>query len=173
MTADQQHSRNDTTTAMCKCGHSGFEHENGDNDHICRSCNTCWSFEQVGSAPTDHRQSSDGSDQQRLAQLFADANEKIDKLESDLLNSKIEIVQDLAQKIEKEGLIPIERIANEIVHQLKGRISPTHIRENLGNKYKDSRQSKNAKAKKRNQKVATVALPTKQATKTTAFKWTG
>lgn len=109
-------------------------------------------------------------DEQKFAPYFADANKQIDELESqangkksqidsDLLKSKIEIVKDLAQKIEKAGF-PIERIANEIVHQLKGKVSPTHIRDNIDDKYKDSRQSKNAKGKKRNQKVATVVLPT-------------
>jgi hypothetical protein len=30
--------------AKCKCGCLWLEHEQGDNDHICRSCNCCWSF---------------------------------------------------------------------------------------------------------------------------------
>jgi hypothetical protein len=178
-------SGNDTNT-ICKCGHSGFEHENGDNDHICKSCNCCWSFKQAAavpafvvppktSTPADRQNSvgaqqqlPSGNDEQKFAPYFADANRQIDELESeangkksqidsDLLKSKIEIVKDLAQKIEKEGF-PIERIANEIVHQLKGRISPTHIRDNLEDRYKDRRQSSNAKKRK----VATVVLPTDQ-----------
>ena len=112
------------------------------------------------------RQNSDGSgnEEQKFAPYFADANRQIDeldseanekksKIDSDLLKSKIEIVKDLAKKIEKEGF-PIEGIANEIVHQLKGRISPTHIRDNLDDKYKDRRQSDNAKKRK----VATPPL---------------
>jgi hypothetical protein len=114
------------------------------------------------------QQQPSGNDEQKFAPYFVDANRQIDELESeangkksqidsDLLKSKIEIVKDLAQKIEKEGF-PIERIANEIVHQIKGRISPTHIRDNLEDKYKDRRQSSNAKKRK----VATVVLPTDQ-----------
>src|SRR5215469_16751001 len=96
------------------------------------------------------------SDEQRLAQLFADANKRIDKVESDSLRSKIKIVKDIAQQIEKEGLIPTERIANEIVHQLKGRISAAYIRRNLDDRYKDEHQSINAKK----QKVAIQVSPT-------------
>jgi len=119
------------------------------------------------------RQNSDGSgnDEQKFAPYFADANRQIDELESeasgkksqidsDLLNSKIEIVKDLAQKIEKAGF-PVKGIANEIVHQLKGKISPTYIRRNLDDKYKDGSQSNNAKK----QKLATLVSPTKQLPK--------
>jgi hypothetical protein len=119
---------------------------------------------------TDHKQSSTSqSDEQKFAPLFADANKKIEKLESEasgrksqidseLVDSKIEIVKKLAQDLEEAGF-RTEGIANEIVHQLEGKISATHIRKNLDNKYKDESHSKNA-AKKGKPKVATPVLRT-------------
>ena len=108
------------------------------------------------SSGSERQKGVQNSDEQRLAQLFADANERIDKVESDSLRSKIKIVKDIAQQIEKEGLIPTERIANEIVHQLKGRISAAYVRRNLDDRYKDGHQSNNAKK----QKVAIQVSPT-------------
>lgn len=104
------------------------------------------------------RKGDQNSDKQRLDQLFADMNEGIAKVDADSLNTKMGIVKNTAQRIEEEGLLPVERIANEIVHQLKGKISPTYVRKNLDDKYKDSRQSTNAKKQK---KVGDTSVATK------------
>src|SRR5262249_15577824 len=127
-----------------------------DNDHICKSCNCCWSFKQTAAVPPPQKsvgvqqQQPAGNDEQKFAPYFAAAIKKIDDLESHVLKSKIEIVKVLAEELEKAGF-PLERIANEIVHHLKGRIYPTYIRRNLDDKHKDKCHSANAKK----QKVAT------------------
>jgi hypothetical protein len=111
------------------------------------------------------RQNSDGSgnDEQRFAHLFVDANKKIDKLVSDANQKKDgidadvkksikKIVQDLASTLKTLGF-PVNRIANEIVHQLKGRASRSWILEILTDEYKDKAHQESARNRKH--KVAT------------------
>jgi hypothetical protein len=54
------------------------------------------------------------SDKQRLDQLFTEMNDGIAKVDVSSLNMKMDIVKDTAQRIEEEGLLPVERIAGDI-----------------------------------------------------------
>lgn len=107
------------------------------------------------------RQNSDGSrnGEQKFAHLFAAANEKIDKLTSDanqkkdgidadLKKSIKEVVQDLASNLKALGF-PVNRIANEIVHQLKGKASRSWILEILPDEYKDKSHQESAQRKQK------------------------
>jgi hypothetical protein len=108
------------------------------------------------------------SDEQKFAPYFAAANKKIDELVSDarqkkynidteLEKSKREVIQDLASTLRDLGF-PVNRIANEIVRQLKGRASRSWILEILDDEYKDKAHQESA----RKRKVAPVAEQQKQ-----------
>src|SRR5215831_333364 len=131
------------------------------------------------------RQNSDGSgnEEQKFAHLFAAANEKIDKLTSDanqkkegidadLKKSIKEVVQDLASNLKALGF-PVNRIANEIVHQLKGKASRSWILEILPDEYKDKSHQESAKGKhkvppvQQNNSGEIAPLPERQSGKAT------
>jgi hypothetical protein len=140
----------------------------GDNNNFTPEQNKRWDELEAAEERHQNRQNSDraqqqqlsGNDEQRFACLFADANRKIDELESvarqkksnidtELEKSKREVVQGLASTLKDSGF-PVNRIANEIVHQLKGRASKSWILEILDDEYKD-------KAHQRKRKVGPVA----------------
>lgn len=129
-----------------KCGHTRLQHEQGDNDHICKSCK-CWGFKPSTSiAPADLTQNSATSQQSKWNECFEAANKKIDELVSDARQKKDTIDTDLKKSIKEVVLplaselktlgFPVNRIANEIVHQLKGKASRSWILEILPDEYR-------------------------------------
>lgn len=75
-----------------------------------------------------------------IAQIDNEAKEKLQVLEI----RKIDIIQNYAVKLERKGGMPINQICRHMVRELKGIVSPTHIRECLTGefqKYKDADQS--------------------------------
>jgi hypothetical protein len=78
--------------------------------------------------------------------LFEDAIEKLDKIDVHANDSKKQIVRELAKNL--EGKIPTDTISMEITDQLRGRVSPSFIRECLDEKYKVKFRAENAKKQK-------------------------
>jgi hypothetical protein len=78
--------------------------------------------------------------------LFEDAIEKLDKIDVQANDSKKQIIINLAKNL--EGKIPTDIISMEITDQLRGRVSPSFIRECLDEKYKVKFRAENAKKQK-------------------------
>lgn len=142
-----------------------------DNNNFTPEQNKRWDEVEAAEERNQNRQNSDGarqlewSDEQKFAPYFSDANKKIDELVSDARQKKCnidneldksikEVVQNLAGTLKARGF-PVNRIANEIVHQLKGRASRSWILEILSDEYKDKVHQENARKPKG--KVAPVA----------------
>jgi hypothetical protein len=114
-------------------------------------------FEKLGLAEDAAQKRVSGNDDKKFAPLFAAANEKIDMLASDANQKKDGIDADLKKSIKEvvHGLasdlkalgFPVNRIANEIVHQLKRKASRSWILEILPNEYKDKSHQESAKGK--------------------------
>jgi hypothetical protein len=146
----------------------------GDNNNFTPKQDKRWDELEAAEERDQNRQNSDGTrqlDEQKFAPYFAAANKKIDELVSDAHQKKDnidneldksikEVVQNLASTL-KTLEFPVNRIANEIVHQLKGRGgSRSWILEVLSDEYKDKTHQENARKRKR--KVAPVAEQQKQ-----------
>ena len=58
-----------------------------------------------------------------------------------------------------EGKIPTDRIANEIVHQLHGKVSERLIHRCLDEKYKETHRVKNPRKQKRHEDTEDLAAP--------------
>jgi hypothetical protein len=100
------------------------------------------------------------NDEKKFASVYVDAIAKIDKLNSDFkkagtifIKKKAEVVRDLANTM-KRLEYPVDAIANEIVHQLKGKASRSWIYEVLADEYKDKAHQD---ARKRGHKVDPLA----------------
>ncbi|MDQ4073158.1 MAG: hypothetical protein M3162_02510 [Thermoproteota archaeon] len=78
-----------------------------------------------------------------ISKLFEEARNKIAKVNEDAEKLKKQIVIELAQAL--EGKIETDTICMEIIYELRGRVSPTTIRECLDEKYKKKAKSENAK----------------------------
>jgi hypothetical protein len=113
------------------------------------------------------------SDEQKFEPLFtvaineidrlnSEATQKKDSIETELENNKKNIVLKLADDLKAQGL-RVDRIANEIIHQLKGRASDTWIREILPDEYKDKKKQENAK-KRWNRNFAPAPVQNQQTT---------
>jgi hypothetical protein len=88
--------------------------------------------------------------------LFEDAIEKLDKIDVQANDSKKQIIINLAKNL--EGKIPTDIISMEITDQLRGRVSPSLIRECLDEKYKVKFRVENAKKQKpRSQRELSLA----------------
>jgi len=126
----------------------------GNNNNFTPEQNKRWDELIAAEEERDrNRQNSDGpaNDEQRLTDLFADANKKIDKLVSEANQKKgsidadlEKIVQNLANDLKALGF-PVNKIASEIVRRLEGRITRSWIHEILGNEYKDKTHQEFAK----------------------------
>jgi hypothetical protein len=98
------------------------------------------------------------SNEKEISLCVQAAIEKLDRVDADAKEKKTQIVQDLAKDLEKK--IPTDRICNEIVHQLRGKVSERLIRGCLDEKYKDNRRVENArKQKKKHQSTDDLAAP--------------
>jgi hypothetical protein len=142
-----------TTTTMtsetgCKCGHTRLQHEQGDNDHLCKSCN-CWGFKpSISVRPADLIQI-DTAQQSKWNECFEAANKKIEALNCECKKSMKEVVLALASELKTLGF-PVNRIANAIVHQSKGRWgSRSWIPEIIPDEYKDKSHQESAKRKQK------------------------
>ena len=87
---------------------------------------------------------------------FQVARKKLDKVDADAKKEKIQIVRDLARAL--EGKIPTDRIAVEIVHQLRGKVSERLIHGCLDEKYKCKYIVDNAKKQKHRKRITNENL---------------
>lgn len=91
------------------------------------------------------KKAEEGSKTEEIDACFKVAVERLDKVETEAKEKKSQIVRDTAKSL--EGKIPTDEIANEIVHQLRGRVSERLIRHCLDEKYKKKHRVENAKRK--------------------------
>jgi hypothetical protein len=82
------------------------------------------------------------ANEQEISLWVQVAIERLEKVDSDAKEKKTQIVKDLAKNL--EGKIPTDRIANEIVHQLHGKVSERLIHSCLEKKYKEKYRVENA-----------------------------
>jgi hypothetical protein len=87
------------------------------------------------------------SNEEEISLCFQVAIKRLEKVDADAKKEKTQIVQDLAKSL--EGKIPTDRIANEIVHQLRGKVSERLIHDCLDEKYKQKHRVENARKQKR------------------------
>ena len=87
------------------------------------------------------------SNEEEVSLCFQAAMEKLDNVDADAKKQKRQIVQDLAKDL--KGKIPTERIASEIVHQLRGKVSERLIHDCLDEEYKEKHRVNNARKQKR------------------------
>src|SRR5215469_348929 len=87
------------------------------------------------------------SNEEEISSCFQVAIEKLEKVNADTKQKKTQIVQDLAKDLEEK--IPTDSICNEIIHQLRHKVSERPIRQCLDEKYKDNRRVKNARKQKK------------------------
>ncbi|MGB6529566.1 MAG: hypothetical protein WBF33_15780 [Candidatus Nitrosopolaris sp.] len=98
------------------------------------------------------------ANEQEISLWVQVAIERLEKVDSDAKEKKTQIVKDLAKNL--EGKIPTDRIANEIVHQLRGKVSERLIHSCLEKKYKEKYRVENAqKRKKKREVTAESAAP--------------
>ena len=90
------------------------------------------------------------SNEEEISLCFKAAIEKLEKVAADAEKEKSHIAQDLAKGL--VGKIPTERIANEIVHQLHGKVSPRTIRKCLDEEKKYNEKHRVANARKQRRK---------------------
>jgi hypothetical protein len=112
--------------------------------------------------PSDSNPSSNTrtSEHEEIALLFRMATDKLDQLEANAKKEKQQIVRDLARELEK--FRPIDRIASEIVEELRG-VSKSVVYAALDERYKTSYRVQNArKRKKEKEKKADSLAPTSE-----------
>jgi len=66
--------------------------------------------------------------------IFDKARRQIDEVDKQAYGAKVRIIKDTAKELEK--IIPVGEIVNEMIHQLKGRVSQSLIYRELDKKYK-------------------------------------
>jgi hypothetical protein len=86
------------------------------------------------------------SEHEEIALLFRMATDKLDHVETNAKKEKQQIVRDLARELEK--FRPIDRIASEIVEELRG-VSKSVIYAALDERYKTSYRVQNARKRKK------------------------
>ena len=86
------------------------------------------------------------ANEEEIYSYFQEAIKKLEKVDADAKKEKKQIVQDLAKVL--EGKIPTDRIAIEIVHQLRGKVSERLIHDCLDEKYKEKHRVENARKQK-------------------------
>lgn len=96
------------------------------------------------------------SEDEKIALIFRSANDKLDKIEANADKKKYQVARETAQKLEK--ILPMDRIASEMVKGFRGRISPSTIYAALEEKHKISYRVQNArKGKKEKEKTESLA----------------
>ncbi len=98
--------------------------------------------------PSKSNKNDNGDDEKRFIPFFEAAIHSIDKLTSDFHEKKKRIVEKLAVTLKNKGF-RVDGIANEIVHQLKGRASRSWILEILDDEYKDKTYQENARNRRK------------------------
>lgn len=87
---------------------------------------------------------------QKIIQLFEKAKEDVEHLaeiEHKARRDKKSVIRKLAEDLEKQGMAP-HTICQEIVQELRSVVYATFVRRCLDDKYKDPKQSSNAKQQK-------------------------
>jgi hypothetical protein len=113
--------------------------------------------------PSDSNPSANkrSSEHEEIALLFRMATDKLDHIEANAKKEKQQIVRDLARELEK--FRPIDRIASEIVEELREKVSKSVIYAALDENYKTSYRVQNArKRKKEKEKKADSLAPTSE-----------
>jgi hypothetical protein len=101
------------------------------------------------------------SEHEEIALLFRMATDKLDQVETNAKKEKQQIVRDLARDLEK--FLPIDRIASEIVEELREKVSKSVVYAALDERYKTSYRVQNArKRKKEKEKKADSLAPTSE-----------
>ena len=77
--------------------------------------------------------------------IFEWARTQLDKTEDLYKRRKSEIIKTVAERLESKGF-PVAKISSEISKQLYEYVNEAYVREVLPSKYKDSKQSNNAKS---------------------------
>ncbi|MFZ0513106.1 MAG: hypothetical protein WAM14_15965 [Candidatus Nitrosopolaris sp.] len=100
-------------------------------------------------------QDSSKSNEDEISLCFQAAIKKLDKVDADAKKEKTHIVQDLSKAL--EGKISTDRIAIEIVHQLRGKVSERLIHDCLDEKYKEKHRVENARKQRKHQSTEDLA----------------
>jgi hypothetical protein len=110
------------------------------------------------SKPIDSNPSSNTrtSEHEEIALLFRMATDKLDQVEANAEKEKQQIVRDLARELEK--FRPIDRIASEIVEELREKVSKSVIYAALDERYKTSYRVQNARKRKKQKENKTGSL---------------
>jgi hypothetical protein len=110
------------------------------------------------SKPSDSNPSSNtrASEHEEIALLFRMATDKLDHVEANAKKEKQQIVRDLAGDLEK--FRPIDRIASEIVEELREKVSKSVIYAALDERYKTSYRVQNARKRKKEKENNTGSL---------------
>jgi hypothetical protein len=87
------------------------------------------------------------SEHEEIASLFRMATDKLDQVETNAKKEKQQIVRDLARDLEK--FRPIDRIASEMVEELREKVSKSVIYAALDERYKTSYRVQNARKRKK------------------------
>jgi hypothetical protein len=93
----------------------------------------------------------------KISLYFQQAIGELDKVDADGKIQKKQIIRKLAKKLEEEGLLPIDRIAYEITHQLHKKASESLVYAALDEKYKTAYRVQNAKRKKKKERTESLA----------------
>jgi hypothetical protein len=93
---------------------------------------------------------------EEIALLFRRATGKLDQVEANAEKEKQQIVRDLARDLEK--FRPIDRIASEIVEELREKVSKSVIYAALDERYKTSYRVQNARKRKKKKENKTGSL---------------
>jgi hypothetical protein len=96
------------------------------------------------------------SSEQEISMLFQAAVIKLDGIDTHAKKQKTQIVQDLARDLEEK--IPLDTIAIEIIHQLRGHVSERLIHDCLDEKYKRKHLVDNAKKQKHRKRMTNEDL---------------
>ncbi len=96
------------------------------------------------------------SEHEEIALLFRMATDKLDHVEANARKEKQQIVRDLARDLEK--FRPIDRIASEIVEELREKVSKSVIYAALDERYKTSYRVQNARKRKKEKENKTGSL---------------
>jgi hypothetical protein len=114
---------------------------------------------QSGSNPSFNTRT---SEHEEIALLFRMATDKLDQVEESAKKEKQQIVRDLARDLEK--FRAIDRIASEIVEELREKVSKSVVYAALDERYKTSYRVQNARKRKKKKENKTGSLaPTSAA----------
>ena len=123
--------------------------------------------------PSDPNPSSNTrtSEHEEIALLFRMATDKLDQVEENAKKEKQQIVRDLARELEK--FRPVDRIASEIVEELREKVSKSVIYAALDEKYKTSYRVQNARKRKKEKENKTDSLAPTSELKTLVLDRSG